>query len=215
MQKKRNAEHANSTRSTQQFQLGDIRVLCASSALSAFHSVCATTPKGVAPRGEQRYNIFWAAYNSGEWTYTQRCAQCAGGPNSESAKNLPARLGDCTDYVYSAVKSVLGSAWVHEILRTKAFNISSAATLAWYGSQQIDSASVRIGDVVVRTKTSACLCGHAGIFFGWAAGGHPIGIANNGSPASPGHENANRPTGPFDFRVKSGYVTKFFRPQTP
>jgi hypothetical protein len=160
-----------------------------------------------------RVSIAVAALNSGDWTYTQGCAQCGSGPYSEPAKNLANKYGDCTDYVYTMVKSVLDGYWNHEILRTFGFNSYNQTQLAWYGYQQITTLTAQVGDVVVRTKIGGS--GHAGIFYGWAAGGHPIGIANNGIPATPDHPRQDKDTGRFDFYARGGYVTKFFRPQIP
>lgn len=164
--------------------------------------------------------VFHAGVISGEWRYTQGCALCETGPNFEPAKDLPNKSGDCTDFVYTAVKGALGDFWPHgpnQIVRTKGFNNYGARALSSYGYRQIDSARVRIGDIVVRTKTdpNSCLCGHAGIFYGWAAGGYPIALANNGYPATPSHPNVDAVTGRFDFKKKAGYVTKFFRPELP
>ena len=93
------------------------------------------------------------------------------------------------------------------------FTGMNSTQLAKHSYGLIDSAHVRPGDPVLRTVIGGG--GHAGIFIGWAAGGHPIGWANNGSPAYPTIMNRDTTTGPFDFKVKSGHVTKFFRPQTP
>jgi hypothetical protein len=179
-------------------------------------------------QGEQ---ILVNAILSGEWTYTQGCAGCwdysynppVHGSLYEPAISIPMKFGDCTDYVQTAIKNILGSSWPHTKLSTKMFNrfvadsAAAADSLRKHGYAQVDSAHARAGDVVVRAKNTAKYNGHAGVFVGWAAGGHPIGWANNGSPAglAPPDTNVDRPTGSTDFKVKSGYITKFFRPHTP
>ena len=171
----------------------------------------------------QSIAIFVYAVQMGEWHYTQGCYHCAGGPNTEPAKNLAAQYGDCTDFVWAAINGSLGSSvWNPPILRTRGFNNSSTATLANYGYVEIASSSARPGDVVVRTKTdpASCMCGHAGLFGGWGAsddgGSHyPIGWANNGLPAKPTRPNVDLATNVYHFREKAGMVTKYFRPVVP
>lgn len=161
------------------------------------------------------YDIFVDALSMGEWRYTQGCYRCGTGSNTEPARNLSIQYGDCTDFVWSAVKHVLGGSWNHEKLSTFMFNTYGSARLGNHGYVQVDSASVRAGDVVVRAKTSDCYCGHAGVFVGWGAGGHPIGWANNGRPATPTDTNEDRLTTVYDFKTIAGRATKFFRPITP
>lgn len=161
---------------------------------------------------KQSTAILADALGMGEWTYTQGCAQCAGGPYTEPPVNIPQKFGDCTDFVWIAVKHVLGTSWPHAKLSTRMFNSYSSGRLAHNGYVQVDSASVRQGDIVVRTTTSGCLCGHAGVFVGWAAGGRPIGHANNGLPATRYRANEDKLTKKFDFKAEPGQLTKFFRP---
>jgi hypothetical protein len=40
----------------------------------------------------------------------------------------------------------------------------------------------------------------------------PVRIANNGTPESPFKERLDKPTGLYNFRQKTGKLTKFFRP---
>lgn len=168
--------------------------------------------KSIPATARQSTAILSDAVRMGEWRYTQGCARCAGGPNWEPAVNIPEKFGDCTDFVWIAVKHVLGTSWPHAKISTRMFNSYSSTALANHGYVQVDSASVRQGDIVVRTRTTGCLCGHAGVFTGWGAGGRPIGQANNGLPATPTQPNVDNPTGKFNFKAGSGQVTKFFRP---
>lgn len=154
------------------------------------------------------------AVRMGEWVYTQGCARCGNGPFTEPPVNIPAQYGDCTDFVWAAVKHVLGSSWPHAKISTRMFNSFGPTQLARHGYVQVDSAVVREGDIVVNTRTSGCLCGHAGVFTGWGAGGHPIGHANNGTPATPDRPNLDRPTGKYNFKARPGYQVRFFRPIT-
>ena len=159
---------------------------------------------------------------SGEWFYTQGCAQCHGGSFTEPAVNLANRYGDCTDFVWYAISSTLGASWPRdyddEKMSTKMYNSRDGTQLAEHGFIQVDSASVRMGDVVVRTVIGGS--GHAGIFIGWIASdvtgeytnGFPGGWANNGWPATHDAEGHNGLTGLFSFTPKDGTVTKFFRP---
>lgn len=152
-----------------------------------------------------------------DWVYTQGCAQCAGGPNTEPAVNVANYYGDCSDFVREVIHNVLGSSWPHQKISTHMFNAFTATQLAAHGYEEVDAFSVRAGDVVDHTTIDAngiVGSGHVGIFMGWAAGGFPIGWANNGRPATPTHINENYPVGRFNFHAASGYVTKFFRPQT-
>lgn len=128
--------------------------------------------------------------------------------------NIANKFGDCTDFVWIAVKNVLGSSWPHAKISRRMFNNFSTTKLAANGYVVVDSASVRIGDIVVRTKTTGCQCGHAGGFIGWGAGGHPIGHANNGLPATKTRPNKDNPTGKYDFIQRAGELTKSFRPVT-
>ena len=134
-----------------------------------------------------------------------------GAVQTEVAKDLPNHLGDCTDFVWTVVRSVLGSTkWPFDIARTVQFGAFDSTTAPKYGYVITDSAHVRYGDVIVRVSGSQG--GHAGIFEGWGQGGHPIGWANNGKPASSAHPNFDNPTGYSDFRQKTGTTTRFFRP---
>jgi hypothetical protein len=164
----------------------------------------------------QSMSILVDGIYEGEWRYTQGCAQGCTGPFSEPDVDLPAHTGDCTDFVWWTVRAALGSSsWPFTKTSTKMFNSFSQAGLASFGYEPVDSAGLRTGDIVVRTKTDGCLCGHAGIFIGWAAGGYPIGWANNGVPATPTRANGDSTTKAFHFRVKAGTQVKFFRPILP
>jgi hypothetical protein len=91
-------------------------------------------------------------------------------------------------------------------------------SLTKYGYVEVDSANAREGDVVIRAKMQGDSSGHAGVFMGfWAApeigtAGHPVGWANNGTPATYQRPVDPKPTGKFDFKRKGVYVVfKFFR----
>jgi len=167
-------------------------------------------------------SILVVAQTSGQWVYTQACAKCSGGcitcnygTDSEPAINIPNHYGDCTDFVWAAVSNTLNvqaNRWPHRKLNTKLFNTLSSIELAAHGYAEVDSASVRPGDVVVRTIIGDG--GHAGIFMGWVAGAGPAGWANNGQPATDTRPNQPLPTGKRMFKSNTGQVTKFFRPQT-
>jgi hypothetical protein len=163
--------------------------------------------------------IWLDAHNMGEWRYTQGCAHCGNGSNTEPEVNYSIQYGDCTDFVYQAVEHVLGSSWNHDKISTKMFNNHTTTQLDGAGYVEITTPSaVRIGDIVVTTKTSGCMCGHAGIFVGFGVGSggpRPIGWANNGLPAKPDRPNVDNPTGVYDFSPKSGQIVKYFRPVTP
>ena len=164
----------------------------------------------------QSVSILFNAFGMGEWRYTQGCAQGCDVNHWEPAVDLAAQFGDCTDFVWKAVKNVLGSSWPYSKMSTSMFNTYTPGNIAAYGYVEMDSATARPGDVVVRAKTSGCMCGHAGFFLGFGAGGNVIGWANNGSPAraSTGQENDDNPTGKYNFKAKAGYVTRYFRPST-
>jgi hypothetical protein len=156
----------------------------------------------------------------GEWKYTQGCAHCDSvvanrGEFTEDPVNYALRRGDCTDFVYLAIENVLLSSWNHDKISTSMYNNSTATQLDSYGFTEVTLANARMGDVVVRTKTDGCLCGHAGLFAGRGVGGSIVGYANNGIPARPGQKNVDSTTSVYDFRVKEGYVTKLFRPVVP
>jgi hypothetical protein len=164
--------------------------------------------------------IFAFARATGEWEYTQGCAHCVTpygnppGPNWEPAVDRPNHKGDCTDYVWWAVRNTLGSTdWPFAKISTTDFMrpYDSTTKLAKNGFTLIDSASLRVGDVIIRGKAPRGN-GHAGLFVGWAGGGYPVGYANNGSPAYPTIMRHDTTTGVYHFKVKSGYVTRFYRP---
>lgn len=127
---------------------------------------------------QQGEYIASAAVASGEWTYTQGCAQCyhkvmvddtttatigdsiwvrVHGPYNEPAWDPAHRVGDCTDFTLAAIKSVLGGAFPHPKISTRMFNhwvadsAAAADSLLKYGYTQV--AAPRAGDVVVKAKT--------------------------------------------------------------
>jgi hypothetical protein len=163
----------------------------------------------------QSVSILNNAMAMGTWYYTQGCALCANGPNYEPDTNTANHYGDCTDFTQTAIKNVLGSAWTHKKINTPMFDTLSAAQLATHGFVRVDSATARVGDIVVRALTTGNRNGHAGVFMGFMETGHIIGWANNGRPATPQHTNQQLGTKPTKFDVIMGYETKFFRPQTP
>ncbi len=166
--------------------------------------------------GTTSHLIATAAIEQPEWTYTQNCFHCdpVNHPSwTEIAKDLPNHKGDCTDFVWTVVRSVLGSTqWPFGIARTVQFAAFTSTTAAQYGYVLTDSADVRYGDVIVRVHGTSG--GHAGIFEGWGQGGHPIAWANNGLPASSVHPNFDGTTGYADMIQKTGYTTLYFRPAT-
>jgi len=168
-------------------------------------------------------SILSFAKGTGEWSYTQGCAGCKlphgspPGPNWEPAVDRPNHIGDCTDFVWWAIRNTLTStAWPFQKIATWEYLTlyDSTAKLAKNGYVLVDSASVRAGDVILRGRAPRG-SGHAGLFMGWAAGpggGYPIGWANNGTPATDTTSRYDGDTGRFHFKVKTGYVTRFFRP---
>ena len=166
-------------------------------------------------------SILSNALGQPDWVYTQGCAQCGALPHAhtEPAKNLASHEGDCTDFVWSVVRSVLGSTtWPFtQIARTTTFGRMTSANAGYWGYVLTDSAHVREGDVVVRVHVvgTDTLGGHAGIFDHWEKGGNAIGWANNGIPATATSDNIDFPTGKFNFKPKTGWITRFFRPATP
>jgi len=161
--------------------------------------------------------ILAAGVLSGHWTYTQACAQCSGGCvtcdhglSAELPLDYPNHVGDCTDFVWVAIHNTLGSAWQHDKMSTSMYT-SDTTNLAAHGFVEVDSASVRPGDAVVRTWIGGS--GHAGLFVGWVAGAGAAGWANNGSPATDTTKNSPKPTGAFLFAQRPNKVVKFFRPQ--
>ena len=164
----------------------------------------------------QSMNILVRGIVSGEWRYTQGCAHCGPEPrpNTEPAVDLVNKYGDCSDFVWVAVGSELGPyGWHHRKMATSEYNSYSAQTLAGLGFVEVDSASVRPGDIVNMTNIGGS--GHIGLFVGWGVGGHPIGWANNGKPAKPTRANVDGQTKNFDFTPPAGMHTKFFRPILP
>jgi hypothetical protein len=160
------------------------------------------------------------AFQQPDWVYTQGCDKCdpAKPDWTEPAKDLPNHYGDCGDFVWWVMNHLLGStAWPYAVARTVTFGNFTATTAPKYGYLLTDSAHVRAGDVVVRDEVSGGVVGggHVGVFWHWGAGGHPIGWANNGKPASSKHPNSDGLTGRFDFKQTSGWITRYFRPATP
>ena len=180
-------------------------------------SLAVETTATVTPvSGDTSHLIAMAAVEQPEWQYTQGCFHCdpVGHPSwTEVAKDLPNHKGDCTDFVWTVVRSVLGSTkWPFGVARTVQFAGFDGTSAPKYGYVLTDSAHVRYGDVVMRYSPSKG--GHAGIFEGWGQGGHPIGWADNGWPASSAHANHDGTTGYSDFIQKTGYTTRYFRPAT-
>jgi len=184
--------------------------------------------------------ILAEAKSQPNWVYTQGCYHC--NPNlgyvtnhpdwTEPPKNLANHYGDCTDFVWTVARNVLGStSWPFgssEIARTVQFQTFTSSTAGYYGYVIIDSAQAREGDVVLlaRVDTGGSPAhtiyegGHVGIFVQWVAGpngGYPNGWANNGKPASPAHPNSDGTTGIFHFRRKDPLHDHvyFFRQATP
>lgn len=157
------------------------------------------------------------------WYYTEGCAGCYNsqgqkGSYTEPAVNIPARYGDCTDFVWAVNTQVLGAAFPHKKINTKMFDTLSATSLAKHGYVEESSTSVQQGDVVIRENSSTHY-GHAGIFAGWAGGASggahtPVAVANNGVPAGYNTPNQQRNTGRINLKPLTGYDFRFFRPQT-
>jgi RHS repeat-associated protein len=152
---------------------------------------------------DQSTAIHDAAYDSGEWHYTQGGAH----HGDEPPVNLAQKYGDCTDFTWNATKQGLGAAWNHsyaEKPNTHAFLHGEAR-----GYTEVEASSARPGDVVV-------LGGHAGIFDGFAedasGGTRVLGHANNGSPAYPDKAGRDGNTGPFDFTGNARLTPHFYRP---
>jgi hypothetical protein len=97
-------------------------------------------------------SILAYAISTGEWEYTQGCAHCVvphgspPGPNWEPAVDRPNHIGDCTDYVWWAIRNTLGTtAWPFAKISTTDFNrmYDSTTKLAKNGYVLVDSANVR------------------------------------------------------------------------